>query len=580
MKRKVLFACMLLFCAVVLSACGAKVHTETTFQKDGSGKRITFLEIKKKDEGKINGGFSKLKQVLNENAPSCISVSQEESEDGKSEIFELKYDFKSIEDYKEKTELITGKSPDIQWDKLESGFSNSLRYTETISTRDLIEWMIRAVLDTELYTGSEDNLYELAENKVDFEEETVWTGSENPFFTVNSSFQLEKIAVYTTYDKTEEASKKIQLGFAYEDFILINIEKALEVLKRYSENFKVDRSCNGFSVTLNGQEEMKNFFLKASDGITEEELNWNNLNVEFESGVPAYFMDDRKESVFMQQFRVAEVYNFHNFLKEFSLATDKIEDYVLVPEDLEYKIANIKHVYDLTESEYYNYIGAYPVLDTYYMSFLGSESVTFREIEVRYEMDSNLTGTRQVSMTIEKGNRDVHRQEVVDFYGNREDKISCKEEGDILYLSFVKDFKVGTEEGELSFQPSEKKYLHKRQYRFADVFDINSFVELEEVPVKYVVSIPASFQLDNFYVQGEKFGKAGLKNLEQGERYEYELETSSQEEFAVVYLISAANILFYGIVIIILLLLLGTGGTVYFWLKKEKQTEEESGDWR
>lgn len=67
---KLLF--LFVFCTFLLTGCGAKVYTNTSFAKDGSGKRIIYLEIAMKDESRIEGGFQELEHALAQKAPSCI----------------------------------------------------------------------------------------------------------------------------------------------------------------------------------------------------------------------------------------------------------------------------------------------------------------------------------------------------------------------------------------------------------------------------------------------------------------------------------------------------------------------------
>ena len=131
MTKKFKLLLIFMLCSFILTACGAKVHTETSFHKDGSGNRIVYIDIAMKDEGKIEGGFEKLESVLREKAPSCIEVNRYENTDKKAMVFELKYEFTDIEDFKSKTEKVIGEKPNIEWNEKEGAFKQNFSYKET-----------------------------------------------------------------------------------------------------------------------------------------------------------------------------------------------------------------------------------------------------------------------------------------------------------------------------------------------------------------------------------------------------------------------------------------------------------------
>lgn len=574
MKKKIIV--MFLFClfAFVLTACGATVHTETSFLKDGSGKRIVYLDISRDDESKINGGFEELDRVFKNSAPDCVTVNRHEKEQDGVMRYEFVYDFKNIDDFKAKTREITGKDSDIVWDNKEDIFDGTIHYSETVNTSDYIEWALVAAKEQNIANYSVSDLYEEEENVTLFEGESVHVGQGRAEFTINNAPMVEKVSVFTSYSVPDGVKKEIQLSFSYEDFKTMNLEKGLEYLSRFSKNFKVNSNCNGYSVLLNGQKELKSFLKKASNTVDYSEIPVDGISSKKDSNY--YVSGELKDTIFYQIADLTEVYNLNNLLSGFRLATDVIENYLDVPKSIPYDESNIHHTYAREATEFYQYIGAYPIADTYYMHFSGSDSVAMKDLQVQFQVADDFDVEQMVSIQFRKNGKKISSSLVSDYYKERAEKIQYVEDGDNVTVTFIKSFPYKKEyKAEDMFPVLMKKSdvfnLSKTGYDLSVSFDITDYLDYVEIPVVYKIMVPGSLKVESGEYNGEKLKRAEIKNGWSGDVWTYSRSVEGTNPIKAEISLSQVNVLFYGILILVLLLMIGGVIMFYFQWKKSKK---------
>lgn len=560
---KLLF--LFVFCTFLLTGCGAKVYTNTSFAKDGSGKRIIYLEIAMKDESRIEGGFQELEHALAQKAPSCIQVSRHENQDKKAMIYELKYEFSDIEDFKEKTSEITGKEPAIQWEEEAGAFKGSVSYKENTTTADLTQWVKEALQANSISSAMISQSYEEDDSKVTFEGEPVWTGKQNPAFTVDKSPVIEQVMVYTTYKDDGDATKQIKLGFSYEDYRSMDTDEGLEYLHEFSKAFKVDSTCNGYSVTLSGQKEWEHFFQKASEELSAdvpyEDLKMNKPQKNY------YFENESTCSIFTDKFSVKEVYNLNKLFSGFKVSAKTVKDYVSIPERASYQSEQVHHTYGLESTNSYPYIGEYDINDTYYMYFKGGKSVKLKQASVSFAIDENLEGVQKVILHLSKAGMKLTSTDVMEYYSNLGEKVQYDEDGDQVTIRFERELFYGKDEKEDDIRRVNTFSLHKLKYQFDTAFSMRTYFPVENVKVQYQISLPASFRIEHVQLGNKILNRKEIKECRDDQQWTYQTEINGSEDMIAVLNFSASNMLFYGVLCVVILLVIGGGISFYFYWK-------------
>lgn len=557
--------------SLLLTACGAKVSTETTFLKDGSGQRIIYLKIAAKDEGNIEGGFVGLEKVLEEHAPECIMVSRHEDNDTKDMIYEIKYEFSDIDDFKTKTKEVAGKDTKINWQQEKGAFEGSILYSEEMTTKDLIRWAFDALEGENISSMLIGQAYEEEESKVSYEGEVVWTGTENPSFQVNLTPKVEDVSVYTNYKEDGMVTKQINIGFSYEDYTSMNMEEGLEYLKSFSEKFKVDRNCNGYSVLLSSEEELEEFFKKASDSLVLE-IEEADLDIS-ESGKNYEFDYKYGESIFSDEVSIKEVYNLNKLLEGFVLSTDRIHNYVSVPKRDSYNTELIHHTYSLESTNAYQYIGEYDVKDTFYMYFQGGRRTELTSASVKFSIDESLRGVQTVVITLAKNGMKLTSSQVMEHYVGLGEKVQYEDDDDTATITFTKELNYGKKEKENHIVKMNTFQIYKLKYKFATEFSMEQYFEQENMNVKYTVELPAEFKVHSFSFGDEILNKKEISARKDSERWTYTAELPTENQVKIHMVFSRANMFFYGILCIIILLLVGTTLSIYFFVKGKKKKE-------
>jgi len=562
----------------VLTACGAKVHTETSFNKDGSGKRIIYLDIAKEDEELVDGGFSHLQDEFRKNAPKCISVNH--YEDNENMRFEFVYDFNGIDELKSKTKEITGKDSDAVWEANDTIFDGSVHYQETVNTRDLIGWALKAAELNGISSAVMGEAYEDEDNITYYEGEKVHTGLDKATFTMNNAPVVEKVAVFTNYYPQKDMSKEIQISFSYEDYKSMNQEKALEYLQKFSGKFKVDSKCNGFSVVLTGMKEIKAFMEKASDKIDYSSVPIDAIGDNKSSNY--YFSNELKDTVFYQIADLTEIYNFNRLFSGFQVSTKVIENYLQVPDNIKYDISEVHHTYAREATEFYHYIGDYPIEDTYYMHFGGSNSVAMKKIQAQFKIEDNFDVNQSVTFYFNKNGKEINSNLVSDYYKDISSKIKYQEKGDSVIVSFTKvyPYKDKIQKDELSEEQPDILvkaiggfHLNKTQYEVALNFDITEYLDYVEVPVEYEVAVPSAFMVEACQVNEKAYSKEEVKDCKSGGQWKYVEKLEGTNPMNITIMFAQPNVLFYGGLILVILLVLGVASMFYFYCKKSKEVE-------
>lgn len=568
-KLKLIFVLGLF--SLLLTACGARVSTETTFLKDGSGQRIIYLKIAAKDEAKIEGGFAQLEKGLKEHAPQCIAISCHQENDTKDMVYEIKYEFSDIDDFQKKTKEVAGKDTNISWQQENGAFQGSVSYSEEMTTKDLLQWAFDALESESISKIRISQSYEEEESRVSYEGETVWTGKENPSFQVDLTPKVEEVSVYTNYKEDGEVSKQINIGFSYADYTTMNTEEGLKYLKTFSEKFKVDSNCNGYSVLLNSEEELQQFFEKAS-GTLELGSEKEDLDIK-KSAKNCEFEYEYGKSIFSDEICMKEVYNFNNLLEGFALATDRIHSYVSIPKRDSYNTELIHHIYCLESTDAYQYIGEYGVKDTFYMYFQGGRHSELTSSSVDFSLDENLKGTQTVVITIAKNGMKFTSTQVMEYYVGLGEKVQYKEDDTTATITFTKELNYGEKEKENNIEKMNTFQIYKLKYKFAAEFSMGQYFAQEDTTVKYTVTLPAVFKVNSFSFGEEVLNKKKINALKDSEKWIYAVELPANENIAVQMVFSQPNMFFYGILCIVILLIVGTTLSIYFFVKGRKKKE-------
>lgn len=553
MTKKIKLLCLLALFCMVLTACGAKVHTETSFHSGGSGNRIVFLEISIADEGKIEGGFQKLKSTLQEKAPSCIQVNGYEDQNKKAMIYELKYEFSDIEDFKEKTGIVIGKKPVVQWEEEKGAFCDKVSYYEETTTEELIQWVKKIMEKGSISTTIIGDLYEEQENSVTYEGKKVWTGQGKAKFVRNENLAVKDVSVYTTYEEDGSCKKQIKLGFEYEDYRKMDVEKGLAYLHEFSEKFKADPSCNGFSVTLSGVNELETFFKKASA-----------------QSKPS-FKNESRYSIFTNRFSVKEEYNMKQLLSGFSLGTQVIKDYVSIPERKSFEREKIHHTYALEATKAYNYIGEYPVEDTYYLDFCGGKSCALKKASVEYTLKEEKAGTQCVTLEIEKNGIDFTNNDIIEYYKNLGEKVQVTEKNALVTIRFLKELTNANKKKESEIVRVNRLRLHKICYQFETKVSLKQYFPEVSQDVLYRIILPDSFSVEHVEFCGRTLKKKDIKAMKDGKQWTFERMVSGNNEMSIKLGFSRKNMVFYGVLSVVVLFLIGMGLSVYFYVKSNQQ---------
>lgn len=580
--KKSLFFILMIFAIGILTGCGARISTTTVFHENGSGERIIYATIDKSDEKNISGGFQKLETLLKENAPSCMKVSQIDSEDGNSVIYQISYQFSSIEDYNDKMEEITGTEHNAVWEQMKEPFKNSISYKDEVETKSLIDWAIRAIKEAKISNVSEKDWYELESNTVKFNDEVVWTGTEHPYFTIDVTPQLEKAAIYTTYDKEDTFKKEICLSFSYEDFTNMDTELGLRKLKEYAETFKIDENCNGFSASFDTGEEFENFLKKAGTVIGKDELNWEKLNHSYEEGKKYYCTDKRKNTLFETEFCVEEAYNIRQLLNEFKMATDKVEYYVSVPEDISYEKSEISTRYTIKKLKNYPISLALDASENFYMYYYYENKANIKSWQVTYSIDESYKGILETLLEVDLNGRKISNDQVQEFFAGKADKIVYTQEEKEAKISLVDSFSLGyqKEDGEfkMDWKTSDKFYLSKKVYYFDGNYQTKYFSVPEVEEISYQLVVPQKVKMKDLMINGEKITNKKLKEIKQNENYVYQWKMSASDDNRLSYTVEVTRRIFY--IFFGMFIILGTAVaiTIYFYyhvVKEEVPQMEE-----
>lgn len=542
----------------LLTACGAQIHTETSLLRDGSGKRTVVLAIAQKDEGQISGGFDNLEKILKKNAPLCMSVNRHFDEEADKMLFEMTYDFADIEDMKKKTQQITGKEPVVQWETSNGAFAGEVIYYEKTTTKELVQWAIDALRENSISGAVISQIYEETENSVAYEGDIVWTGKENAHFQVDTTPVLEEVSVYTTYGEDGEFTKQIKLGFSYEDYCSMNTDEGLLYLKEFSDKFKVDETCNGYSVILKSGEEVEAFLAKASDTLADSEI-FTELGIVRPSD-NYYINNESENNLFSNKLSVMEFYNLNKLLAGFHCSAETIRDYVCIPERESYTKEIVHHTYAQESNEYYNYIGEYDINDMYYMCFQGGSKATVSDVQVNLSIDENLGGTQTVKLIVDKNGRTFTSNEVMEYYSKLGEKVQFEDGEDAVSIQFIRSFIMRKYS---SFNISRTKYI------FTEDTSLQKYYPKITCAVDYTIKVDGAYRIDSFSFGDKKLNRKEIKTYSDNVQWVYTDKVDSSQDYEITIMFSKTNIIFYGIIGILILLIIGSGLFLYFTVREK-----------
>lgn len=526
---------LFLLTMLVLSGCGATVHTNTVFREDGSGQRVIVAKINYEDEAYIDGGFDNLDLLIRQNAPLCLDINKIEGESDQYFTYEFSYEFSNIDDYMDKTEEITGEKPDIVWKEKVSAFQKKITYKETISTQQLIAWVTEAMKDTDLAIGLEKQWYHLETNTVYYEEDCVWSGTSNPEFKIDATPQVDNVSVYTKYLADGQMYKKLYLSFRYEDYMNMDVEQALSYLKtNYSQQFEIDTSCNGFVLEMKNGEEMNEFFQNASEPLTKKECQKAGEGWIEAAGKNSLFEDNRVSSVLSDVFEVREAYNMRTFLDEFKLSKNRVYYYIKVPSSYKYETCDFTKKYELKDRKKYTYATALTKDQMFCMNFQFHDTVKVLKHQVSYELTAQNTAIQTVSVTSDANGKKITKEDLLKFFSDFDAECTVKEKENEYQITLVKEIPLDSEcmdanwvfswKQENSGRKGTKKYFLFLQY------DPDYYIPIKGEKVIYEVRIPASLNIKSMSWNGKTYEEKEIRSVKQGGYYRLNGTLDDEEE--------------------------------------------------
>lgn len=496
MKKRLFLLCVLLSMLLLTACKGAEITSTTKFHSDGSGIRTVSAYITAKDAKKMKLTFIELDQMLEEVAPESVNLSRTMQENGDA-TYEFSFGFSDIEEYNKKIEEITGEEHTASWYTDSSIFKSDISFYEKQCTYDLVKWAFGAMKNVG-YSNIYDtmNLYEIGENTVYLEDELVYSGSgkkDNPSFVKEISTRVEDISIYTDFDMEGHVSKKLVMKFNKDTFATVNLDSAKESLNYYSDQFDIDLANATITLSLKNEKEIREFLSKADSNYKEENLN--------------YQIDN--SSIFSFNFEFKENYSLEQFLSQFQIEGQYINNYLSLPE-LNYteRIFYAPNIVS-EELEDYEYSGKYYNNDEYKAYFTAKNEVKFTDAKVTYQINDGLSGTLETRLVLNKNGCVIEPDAIKEYYSHLKDFITVEEEksDDNIVITFLNKFKLTAKD----FSNTEalnytvvKNNMYKKVSSLKSNYDIKEYLPVDsDMKVQYEFYIDKDTNLNEFSFQGD-----------------------------------------------------------------------------
>ena len=448
--KKIVLLCILFSTLFLMTGCGASVTSKTKFNQDGSGTRTISAEISASDAKNLDGGFLELDQLLEEAAPEGVSINRL-MQDNNDAIYQFTFHFDNIEEYNQKIYSITGKPHNATWYTNPSIFKSDVEFKEDDCTYELISWAIKAFKDSKYSKFTTYfKMYDVKANEIYYNDELVFSGTGNPYFTIKISPKVKKAAVYSAYDFNGERSKLLEIEFEQGSLEMINVEDVKKLIGAYSTDYKIDLANDKITYMLRN-EEITKYLLSA--GLTNKE---EDLTYEYVS------------NPFKKEFTIKEEFSLEEFFSMFDMEYSYIYHYIKLPEKLsEVKARFSNEINEVELPEGYDYAGAFRYDSTAFVDITASQSVSLANVEVTYSINKELDCSRRIIMEFIKNGCNITEKEIRKYYETESDEISVSDNGDTLKVEFkIKKKKEQEDDKSSSFTFERLSRLNLRYLRY------------------------------------------------------------------------------------------------------------------
>lgn len=140
------------------AACGngANIITDVTLEDDLSGTRVMEVSIAKSTlRDYFSGTVDDLKELIKDNCPEQLSYEISETESSFICVFKLGFD--SIDTYRKKVAAILGEDREIEVFKGDTLLTQGILYEENFTSKELLGWFSRALIDNNFVSSSYEN---------------------------------------------------------------------------------------------------------------------------------------------------------------------------------------------------------------------------------------------------------------------------------------------------------------------------------------------------------------------------------------------------------------------------------------
>jgi hypothetical protein len=224
--KRILITMILMVMALFFTACGCETKANVKVNPDGSGSRTMVLSIPKTElTGLGKTKLSEVDSIISNATPKCMTYTYKE--DGKNYVATFVLPFDSTEDYEKKLNTFCKKKAQIKREISRSPFAMKISYSENISTTEMLEWLVDALIDNKVISEkNRSSFFESVSTTLEFEGRTYEGGSGRLSVTQSVYCEISSLDIYTTYVGEGKYSRVITLNI--KDTELAKNEEAIK----------------------------------------------------------------------------------------------------------------------------------------------------------------------------------------------------------------------------------------------------------------------------------------------------------------------------------------------------------------
>lgn len=272
-KFLLLFSIAMVF---VLVGCGAQIDSQININKDGSGERVSYVFIANDEVSYISGGIEALDEVLQANRPEFVTITKSQVNNGFR--YELKYEFDDVNDYNNKTSILTGGKHTAEIVQKKDLFGERVEFKEPNVMYETVKWAIDAIDNAEIVNQSRSDLYELGNINVSTElySKSFSSSSDTVHLKYEDVFPISNITVSTITDFDQKNQRDITLFLKNEILDKIGEDNLDNYLQQFYDGFTKSGYDEGtaysFHIDLNAKDNIKATMMEVS-GLEDTYLN-------------------------------------------------------------------------------------------------------------------------------------------------------------------------------------------------------------------------------------------------------------------------------------------------------------------